>query len=144
LQLRKRWRLVEFSFFTFIIQKMPRVVLSKSDKLAAAKSNNSCENLTQYCLNSSLHGLKYCGTRNLSFFERFFFGISFAFVMILAGYFISNIWQKWQESPVIVSGNPEFTKIQVSKKKFKFCSTTVVGHLSNEKLPLLPSTTEDG
>jgi amiloride-sensitive sodium channel len=82
----------------------------KSDKSIVP---SACGNLQQYCLNSSLHGLKYCGTSALTAFERIFFGISFAFVMVLAAYFISNVYQKWQESPVIVSGNPSFTKIQV-------------------------------
>lgn len=83
---------------------------AKSDKSTVT---SACGNLQQYCLNSSLHGLKYCGTSALTAFERIFFGISFAIVMVLAAYFISNIWQKWQQSPVIVSGNPSFTKIQV-------------------------------
>lgn len=78
---------------------MPRV-FSKSDKKLA--STTACENLQQYCLNSSLHGLKYVGTKSLSAFERIFFGMSFAFVMILAAYFISNIYQKWVQSPVNV------------------------------------------
>ncbi|CAG9802120.1 unnamed protein product [Chironomus riparius] len=73
---------------------------------------NRCENLQQYCLNSSLHGLRYIGTTSLSAFERIFFGVSFAFVFVLAAYFISNIWQKWNDSPVIISGNPITTKIK--------------------------------
>lgn len=89
---------------------MPRAHSKGSNKSNVLSASG---NLQQYCLNSSLHGLKYCGTATLTAFERIFFGISFTLVMVLAAYFISNVWQKWQESPVIVSGNPSFTKIQV-------------------------------
>ncbi|KAG5683748.1 hypothetical protein PVAND_013013 [Polypedilum vanderplanki] len=87
---------------------MPSRNSGKNEKSART---NSCENLQQYCLNSSLHGLRYIGTSSLSAFERIFFGISFLLVVILATYFISNIYQKWNDSPVIISGNPFTTKI---------------------------------
>lgn len=65
------------------------------------RTSHGCENVTQYLLSSSLHGLRYIGTASLSLFERLFFSLSFLMVVILAAYFISNVWQKWKETPVI-------------------------------------------
>lgn len=89
--------------------------------------SNSCENLRQYCLNSSLHGLRYIGTSSLSAFERIFFGISFSLAIVLATYFISNIWQKWNDSPVIISGNPISTNIaDIPFPAFTICNMNQV------------------
>ncbi|XP_031626136.1 pickpocket protein 28-like [Contarinia nasturtii] len=60
------------------------------------------ENFIQYLLNSTLHGLKYVGDRKISHFERFFFVCMFILVVGLSAYFISNIWAKWNASPVII------------------------------------------
>lgn len=68
----------------------------KSDKVASTVG----ENITQYLLSSSLHGLRYIGTASLSVFERTFFSLSFFMVVVLAAYFISNVYQKWKETPV--------------------------------------------
>lgn len=68
----------------------------KSDKVAS----NVGENIKQYLLSSSLHGLRYIGTTSLSVFERMFFSLSFLMVVSLAAYFISNVYQKWKETPV--------------------------------------------
>jgi acid-sensing ion channel, other len=95
-------------FIRRVCASMPRGSAKSNEK----SPSNVCENLQQYCLNSSLHGLRYIGTTTLSAFERIFFGMSFMLVIVLAAYFISNIWQKWNESPVIVSGNPITTNIK--------------------------------
>lgn len=80
----------------------------KSDK----SPSTGCDNIQQYLLSSSLHGLRYIGTATLSVFERTFFGLSFLMVTMLAAYFISNVWQKWKETPVIIGLDPVFTNIR--------------------------------
>ena len=104
------------------------------------KPTNTChENVEQYLTDSSLHGLRYVGNRKISYFERYFalkgtliflflsvilqlyrqfyviyrtfFALSFIFVMFLSGYFISNIWQKWSVSPMIIALNSKSTSI---------------------------------
>ena len=80
----------------------------KSDE----SKSKSCENIQQYLLSSSLHGLRYIGTTTLSAFERIFFGISFLMVFCLAAYFISNVWQKWKETPIIIGLDPSATNIK--------------------------------
>lgn len=83
-------------------------VKHKSDK----SELKACENVQQYFLSSSLHGLKYIGEATLSVFERTFFGLSFLMVVVLATYFISNIYQKWKDTPVIISLDPVSTDIK--------------------------------
>lgn len=80
----------------------------KSDKSTSTR----CENIQQYLLSSSLHGLRYIGSASLSVFERVFFGLSFMMVICLAAYFISNVWQKWKETPVIIGLDPVSTNIK--------------------------------
>lgn len=83
----------------------------KQSKDEIGKSG-ACENVRQYFLSSSLHGLRYIGTVTLSVFERVFFGISFLIVTFLATYFISNVYQKWEDSPVIIALDPVSTDIK--------------------------------
>lgn len=68
-------------------------------------------NVKDYLLNSSMHGLKYIGDGSLSFSERIFFLISFAIVSFLSAYFISNLWQKWTENPIIIGMNSASTPL---------------------------------
>ncbi|EDW65549.1 uncharacterized protein Dvir_GJ19317 [Drosophila virilis] len=66
--------------------------------LEAAKKS-----IKYYLRNSSLHGLKYIAEERITIPERVFFGISFVLVVILSGFFISNIYIKWSASPIIIS-----------------------------------------
>ncbi|XP_055610822.1 pickpocket protein 28-like [Uranotaenia lowii] len=70
------------------------------------------ENLREYCLNTTIHGLKYAGTVSLSIVERGFFIVSFFLVVTLSIYFISNVYQKWQSTPIIIGLNPIATNIK--------------------------------
>ncbi|XP_062554192.1 pickpocket protein 28 isoform X3 [Armigeres subalbatus] len=70
------------------------------------------ENFQEYCLNTTLHGLKYIGTTSISVVERCFFFISFVLVSILSIYFITNVYQKWQASPIIIGFSPTSTHIR--------------------------------
>ncbi|EAT48395.1 AAEL000582-PA [Aedes aegypti] len=70
------------------------------------------ENFREYCLNTTIHGLKYIGTISLSAIERCFFFISFILVSILSIYFITNVYQKWQSSPIIIGLSPKATHIR--------------------------------
>ncbi|ALC49086.1 ppk28 [Drosophila busckii] len=61
------------------------------------------KSIKYYLQNSSLHGLKYIAEERITIPERVFFGISFVLVVILSGFFISNIYIKWSASPIIIS-----------------------------------------
>lgn len=70
------------------------------------------ENIEQYLDNSSLHGLRYIGNTMLSAVERVFFGLSFLMVLLLAVFFISNIYHKWKNNPVLIGLDPVATDIK--------------------------------
>lgn len=64
----------------------------------------SChDNLSEYLAHSTLHGLRYVGDRLISRFERIFFAITFVLVMGLSIFFISVVWEKWNNSPLIIA-----------------------------------------
>lgn len=67
--------------------------------------------MRQYLFNSTLHGLRYVGERTITVFERCFFALAFVLVVGLSGYFISNIYEKWTASPVIIALNAVSTSI---------------------------------
>ncbi|XP_055320679.1 pickpocket protein 28 [Sitodiplosis mosellana] len=68
-------------------------------------------NFHQYLLNTTLHGLKYVGDRTITRFERIFFTLMFLLVVILSVVFITNVYRKWDESPIIITLNSETTSI---------------------------------
>lgn len=68
-------------------------------------------NIRTYLLNSTLHGLRYVGQTTISTAERCFFGVAFVLVVLLAGYFITNVYVKWRASPIIISLNAAATSI---------------------------------
>ncbi|CAH1368714.1 unnamed protein product [Tenebrio molitor] len=59
-----------------------------------------------YCDKSTLHGLRYVGDTNLSIGERIFWFVAFASALAFASYYITNIFEKWNENPVLVAFNP--------------------------------------
>ncbi|XP_052863803.1 pickpocket protein 28 [Anopheles cruzii] len=70
------------------------------------------ENIREYCLNTTIHGLKYVGTVSLTLWERIYFFLTFIVVTTCAIYFISNVYLKWQSSPIIIGLNPIATNIK--------------------------------
>uniref|UniRef100_A0A182Q3R4 Pickpocket n=1 Tax=Anopheles farauti TaxID=69004 RepID=A0A182Q3R4_9DIPT len=70
------------------------------------------ENLREYCLNTTIHGLKYIGTVSLTLCERAYFFLTFIVVTACSIYFISNVYIKWQSSPIIIGLNPIATHIK--------------------------------
>ncbi|KAI4503005.1 hypothetical protein M0802_002049 [Mischocyttarus mexicanus] len=75
----------------------------------------------QYCLNSTLHGLRYVGDSKLSIVERIFWIISFTAAVLTATYYIWFLYQKWVSSPIIISLSPE----TVSLNEFPFPAVTI-------------------
>lgn len=64
-----------------------------------------------YLVNTSMHGLKYIGDVSLSCTERIFFFVAFVIVSILSAYFISNLWKKWTDTPIIIALNSVSTPL---------------------------------
>lgn len=68
--------------------------------------NQVLRTFEEYSDKSGLHGLKFIGDHTLTFGERIFWTISFIVALISASYFIFNIYDKYNNSPVIISYNP--------------------------------------
>ncbi|XP_048482173.1 pickpocket protein 28 isoform X4 [Plutella xylostella] len=74
--------------------------------LPACSGAAARKDLREYLLTSTLHGLRYIGEGRLTWFERVFWLLAFAFSLICASFFILNIYDKWRSAPMIVSINP--------------------------------------
>lgn len=91
-------------------------VNNKNDESDENEMENCCtgcrENIVKYLELSSMHGLRYIGDKSLSNCERGGFIFAFAIVFVVSIYFITNVWQKWSLSPIIIGLNPVATQIQ--------------------------------
>ncbi|XP_017077679.1 pickpocket protein 28 [Drosophila eugracilis] len=67
--------------------------------------------LRQFLNQTSLHGLKFVGDSSLSSWERSFFFGSFVIALIITVHLISNIYVKWDSTPVIIGISPHATSI---------------------------------
>uniref|UniRef100_A0A182UKS5 Pickpocket n=1 Tax=Anopheles melas TaxID=34690 RepID=A0A182UKS5_9DIPT len=99
----------------FPLHRLPHVAFYKEQRIKAAISRERVsftENLREYCLNTTIHGLKYIGTVSLTLCERAYFFLTFLVVTACSIYFISNVYIKWQSSPIIIGLNPIATHIR--------------------------------
>ncbi|XP_017090672.2 pickpocket protein 28 [Drosophila bipectinata] len=67
--------------------------------------------LKDFLNQTGLHGLKFVGDSNLSSWERSFFFGSFVTAFIITIHLISNIYVKWDSTPVIIGISPHATSI---------------------------------
>ncbi|XP_055382467.1 pickpocket protein 28-like [Condylostylus longicornis] len=58
---------------------------------------------SEYCSNSTIHGVRYLGESKRPWLERLFWVFVFAFSIYLCSRLTMNIWDKWTLNPVIVS-----------------------------------------
>lgn len=58
---------------------------------------------SDYTNNSSIHGVRYMGERHRPWVERVWWIIAFCLSIIACSKLIYNVWNKWDQSPVIVS-----------------------------------------
>lgn len=61
----------------------------------------------QFCLDTSLHGLKYLGQPERHIFERIFWLAAILASTFTAVYLIWGIWNDYQTTPIITVFNPE-------------------------------------
>ncbi|KAH8376217.1 hypothetical protein KR200_002616 [Drosophila serrata] len=69
------------------------------------------KSLRQFLNETGLHGLKFVGDPNLSSWERSFFFGSFVTALVITIHLISNIYVKWDSTPVIIGISPHATSI---------------------------------
>ncbi|KAL1122049.1 hypothetical protein AAG570_003455 [Ranatra chinensis] len=83
------------------------------------------EHLHDYCSSTSIHGVKYLGDHNRPPIERLWWLIIFILSMVGSGFYISKVWFKWSNSPVIVSFSETTTPVwQVPFPAVTLCSET--------------------
>lgn len=86
--------------------------------------------------NSTVHGVKYLGERKRHWVERAFWIIAFGISVIGCSFLISNIYEKWQTSPVIVSFAEKSTPVwQIPFPAVTICPETkaMVKHINFTK-----------
>ncbi|XP_013106042.1 pickpocket protein 28 [Stomoxys calcitrans] len=92
-----------------------------SDEDKVCTKNAIKKNLKYYLENTTLHGLKYLAENKITIPERVFFGLSFVFVVIVSGFFISNVYTKWSATPIIISTSSK----QTFSTEFPFPAITI-------------------
>lgn len=94
---------------------------------------------SEYTENSSIHGVKYIGERNRHLSEKIFWLFFLILSILSCAFMIGEMFEKWNESPVIVSFSEKFTPIKdvpfpavticplskFNKKLFNFTETVV-------------------
>ncbi|XP_046649312.1 pickpocket protein 28-like [Daphnia pulicaria] len=59
--------------------------------------------LQHFCENTSIHGLKHIFEDGSLFFERVIWSLVFLSGICFSGYFCLQMWQKWEQSPLLTS-----------------------------------------
>lgn len=70
------------------------------------------QSVHKYLNSTSMHGLNYIGDDTLTKLERVVFLFAFIMVLSISAYFITNVWEKWNSSPIIIGLNPVLTQIR--------------------------------
>ncbi|XP_037806112.1 pickpocket protein 28 [Lucilia sericata] len=69
------------------------------------------DNIKKYLQETTLHGLKYLADSSLTIWEKLFFFASFVAAVIIVANLISNVYAKWDSTPVIIGISPHPTSI---------------------------------
>ncbi|XP_035716458.1 uncharacterized protein LOC110855362 [Folsomia candida] len=68
---------------------------------------------SEFCMDSSLHGLRYIGQPRRHWFERVFWFIAFCISIAVSTVLILEIWEKYRLTPVITVFQPKDTRINL-------------------------------
>ncbi|XP_037814491.1 pickpocket protein 28 [Lucilia sericata] len=80
---------------------------------------------SEYCDNSTIHGIKYLGEQKRPCLERLFWIMVFVFSIYLCASLTMNIWWKWNNNPVIVSFAEKSTPVwQIPFPAVTVCTET--------------------
>ncbi|XP_049771508.1 pickpocket protein 28-like [Schistocerca cancellata] len=87
--------------------------------------NHSVSHFSEYCRNTSIHGLRYVGEVGRPAAERFLWLMLFGLSLGVCSKLINNVWIKWDRSPVIVTFAESSTPVwQVPFPAVTICSET--------------------
>ncbi|XP_065361239.1 pickpocket protein 28 [Calliphora vicina] len=80
---------------------------------------------SEYCDNSTIHGIKYLGEQKRPWLERLFWIMVFVCSIYLCASLTMNIWWKWNNNPVIVSFAEKSTPVwQIPFPAVTVCTET--------------------
>ncbi|KAJ0172792.1 hypothetical protein K1T71_011931 [Dendrolimus kikuchii] len=82
----------------------------RNKKLNKVTKNGIINSLDEFVQNSTLHGLRYIGDKNLSNIEKCFWLIVVTTSITICGFLIRNVWVKWQNS-IIITLNEELVPV---------------------------------
>ncbi|XP_017783361.1 PREDICTED: pickpocket protein 28-like [Nicrophorus vespilloides] len=89
----------------------------------------------RYCQNSTLHGLKYVGDENISTTERLFWLLAFISAICFSTYFITSLYTKFNNSPVIISFSPTpVTLDTIPFPAITICNVNIATKMSAERI----------
>lgn len=83
---------------------------------------DTCQLFSDFCSNSTVHGVKYFGEKNRNWIERFFWVVAFVVSAFGCSIMINKIYDKWQQTPVIVSFADKSTPVW----QIPFAAVTIV------------------
>lgn len=63
------------------------------------------ELFSQYCDNSTIHGVNYMSDRTRPIIERLSWLVAFALCVYGCGYLINSSWKQWEENPILINFN---------------------------------------
>ncbi|CAO1421220.1 unnamed protein product [Diamesa serratosioi] len=75
------------------------------------KGNVVCKTFSDYSSKTSIHGIQYLGDEEGHWFEKVFWIVVFVISFSGCSYLIKQTYDKWNDSPVIVSFDQEYTPI---------------------------------
>lgn len=75
------------------------------------KAKCSCELFSQYCDNSTIHGVNYMSDRKRPVIERLAWLVAFLICLYCCGYLINNSWKQWEENPILINFNEKPTPV---------------------------------
>ena len=77
--------------------------MSRRSKKINLKRKNFLENIHQYAINSSIHGVSYIFDRSSNFFDRLFWFILFSVCIGLSIFLTISSYSEWKKNQVITS-----------------------------------------
>ncbi|XP_035711213.1 pickpocket protein 28 [Folsomia candida] len=99
--------------FTILNSKLNNPDLNQETDGILLKDLGWWEPTSEYCMDSSLHGLRFIGQPNRHFVERVFWCIAFLISVAVAVILIVEIWEKYRVTPVITVFQHKETRINL-------------------------------
>lgn len=108
--------------FSWPKRKQPR---RRSRSRSRSRSSNSL--LTEYTINSTIHGVKYLGGPERPWPERLWWIIMFVISLSVCTALITNTYKKWTQDPVIVTFSQMATPVwRIPFPAVTICPTNIV------------------